>query len=119
MNLTIGHLDTCLPDYFRGCSTAHVQIAVESEFMLFTTIRQRLRDALGSDWVGGQDRLAQLLNNDPALPQAERDEAWDAALAAVESVRGSKKGQQGVHTGVEGIGENDETCYIYFVIEEN
>lgn len=85
--LECAHVDTCLPDYWRGDSRPWVAIPVYKGIHL-ADVKRAIMDELRMGAVGGSDRLARLLSDCPEPDDALAAEiATERAYAAVNRLR--------------------------------
>lgn len=119
MKMTCAHADTCLPDYWGGHRLPHVQIPVTRRKMSLAEIRRAIRSELAQGAVMGSCDEARLLSYDYVSDEKRADALTRAAYAAVNrDVRGARKGQRYVDTGVTEFGYDEETVYMFFVFKE-
>lgn len=117
MKLEIVHVDTCLPDYWRGHRKAHVQIPVWPG-MSMRDIKDSIRSEIAQGAVMGSDYIAFLLSADYVGVDREKeaDKVTRAAYAAVNRMRPAKKGQRRFFTDIELPADDcDDTVYAFFV----
>lgn len=118
MKMTCSHADTCLPDYWSGHHLPYVMIPVTRRKMSLSEIRRLIRTELRQGAVMGSGDDARLLSADMVRPEEEKraDALTAAAYAAINrDVKGSRKGQRYVDTGVDVTDNDGETVYMYFV----
>lgn len=106
------HVDTCLPDYWRGDSRAHLSIPVYPG-MTLKEIKSALRSELNQGAIGG---------NDPRTRDDSGDvgDVWyKRAHAAINAIKPANKGQRRFFTHLEEQDEDaDFSVYAYFVFVE-
>lgn len=124
MKMTCSHADTCLSDYWSGHHFPHVMIPVTRRKMSLAEIRRLIRSELRQGAVMGNGEYAHLLSAD--MVQAGEEKRADALIAAAyaainRDVKGARKGQRYVDTGVEMTDDEhaDMVCmYFVFTVEE-
>ncbi len=86
--LDCAHVDTCLPDYWRGDSRPWVAVPVWHGIHL-ADVKRAIMDELRQGAVGGSDRLAFLLSAEYVDPENEgaAEIATVRAYAAVNRLR--------------------------------
>lgn len=112
----LSHLDTCTPDYFLGCNMAYAQIPVYKGMKL-TDIKSAIREELRFGDIQGNNDDAFLLSADYVGEDRATDAAkcFKAAIAAVNRMKPTKKGQRTFFNDLEEDSEdNDCTVYAYF-----
>ena len=118
MKMTCAHAVTCLPDYWSGHHLPHVQIPVTRRKMSLAEIRRAIRSELEQGAVMGSCDEARLLSYGYVSDEKRADTITRAAYAAVNrDVKGTRKGQRFIDTGVTEFGEDDETVYMFFVFQ--
>ena len=119
MKMTCSHAGTCLSDYWSGHHLPHVMIPVTRRKMSLAEIRRAIRSEIAQGAVMGNGDDARLLSADMARPEEEKraDALTAAAYAAINrDVKGARKGQRYVDTGVEMTDdEHVETVWLFFV----
>ena len=119
MKMTCSHAGTCLSDYWSGHHLPHVMIPVTRRKMSLAEIRRAIRSEIVQGAVMGNGDDARLLSADMARPEEEKraDALTAAAYAAINrDVKGARKGQRYVDTGVEMTDdEHVETVWLFFV----
>ena len=118
MKITCSHLDTCLSDYWSGHHLPHVMIPVTRRKMSLAEIRRAIRSEIAQGAVMGNGDDARLLSADMVRPGEEKraNALTAAAYAAINrDVKGARKGQRYVDTGVAGFSEHADTVYMFFV----
>ena len=116
MNMSCNHAETCLPDYWSGHHLPHVQIPVTRQKMSLAEIRRAIRSELRQGAVIGNSEDARLLSYDYVADEKRADALTRAAYAAVNrDVKGARKGQRFIDTGVTEFGYDEETVYMFFV----
>lgn len=119
MKMNCSHVDTCLPDYWRGHHLPHVQI-VAYNGMSFAAVRDAIRDELRQGAVMGSDDIARMLAADLVWPDEEKraDAVTRAAYAAINrDVKPAKKGARNAFPDLEKT-DSDDSVYAYFVFSE-
>lgn len=121
MKLECLHIDTCLPDYWRGHHLPHVQIPVWHG-MSMKEIKQSILHELHHGYVMGSTDEAFLLAADFILlvDDEKRIRALTkAAHAAVRRMKPAKKGQRRFFTDLKkDVWEEDEPMFAFFVFVE-
>lgn len=106
------HVDTCLPDYWRGDSRAHLSI-IAYPGMTLKEIKSALHSELNQGAIGG---------NDPRTWDDSGDvgDVWyKRAHAAINAIKPANKGQRRFFTDIEQQDEDaDFSVYAYFVFVE-
>ena len=119
MKMTCSHVDTCLSDYWSGHHLPHVTIPVTRRKMSLAEIRRAIRSEIAQGAIMGNGDDARLLSADMVQPGEEKraDALTAAAYAAINrDVKGARKGQRYVDTGVEMTDdEHVETVWLFFV----
>lgn len=96
MKFTIAIADVCLPDYWPGHAGPH--FAVNAYPRTLADLRAELRDDVRRGNINGNSHAARLLASDYVaeryITQVER--ATKAVYAAINRVRGARKGQRKV-----------------------
>ena len=119
MKMTCSHADTCLSDYWSGHHLPYVMIPVTRRKMSLAEIRRAIRSEIAQGAVMGSGDDARLLSADMVRPEEEKraDALTAAAYAAINrDVKGARKGQRYVDTGVAAVAEYDwQTAYMFFV----
>lgn len=119
MKMTCSHADTCPTDYWGGHHLPYVMIPVTRRKMSIAEIRRAIRSEISQGAVMGSGDDTRLLSAD--MVQAGEEKRADALIAAAyaavnRDVKGSRKGQRYVDTGVTAVGEYDwQTVYMFFV----
>ena len=116
MKLEFVHVDTCLPDYWSGHYLPHVCIPVYPRMKL-RDIKSAICNELRNGAVMGSNDDARLLSSDFIDPKEEKrsDALTRAAYAAVNRIKGAKKGQRVFFRDLE---ESEESIYAWFVLVE-
>ena len=73
MKATIQHIDTCLPDYWRGHHLPHISVPVHKE-MTIGELKHALRIEVSHDAIAGDYTVT------------EKDGWYDAARAAIDAI---------------------------------
>jgi len=101
--LNAHHYDTCLPDYFSGHHTPHLQIPVHKG-MTLKEIKQSLINELNLGCIGGSFDY-----------ELQENEAFHARIkAAINRIR-SQSRQRKFFMDLEEQTDDDYTVYAYFV----
>lgn len=117
LRVSIVHVDTCLPDYFRGDSRPWLCIPAYRQS--FASVRRALEDEVKYGAVGGHDDYARLLQGDMVRPEEEKlaDELTRKVYAAIRrDIRPAKKGDRIVFRDIEPSEDDDYRVMAYFVI---
>lgn len=117
LRVSIVHVDTCLPDYFRGDSRPWLCIPAYRQS--FASVRRALEDEVRQGAIGGHDDYARLLQGDMVRPEEEKlaDELTRKVYAAIRrDVRPAKKGDRLVFRDIEPHEDGADCVMAYFVI---
>ena len=119
MKLEFVHVDTCLSDYWSGHHLPHVCIPVYPRMKL-RDIKAEIRNELRMGAVMGSNDAARLLSSDFINPNDEKraDMLTRAAYAAVNRIKGAKKGQRVFFTDLEASEDEGDSVYAWFVLVE-
>lgn len=117
LRVSIVHVDTCLPDYFRGDSRPWLCIPAYRQS--FASVRRALEHEVRHGAIGGSDEHARLLQGDMVRPEDESvaNELVRKVYAAIRrDVRPAKKGDRIAFRDIELPEDGDDFVMAYFVI---
>ena len=122
LRVSIVHVDTCLPDYFRGDSQPWLCIPAYRQS--FASVRRALEDEVRHGAIGGSDDYARLLSADMVRPEEESlaDELTRKVYAAIRrDIKPAKKGDRLAFRDIEPPEDAGDCVMAYLVIlvEEN
>lgn len=120
MKLDICHVDTCLPDYWRGHHKAHLSIPVYRGITM-KEIKRQLMSELAHGAIMGSDTVASFLACEYCNPEDEKFciSIHKAAMAAINRLKPAIKGKRKFFLDLEENQEDDDcTVYAYFVFVE-
>lgn len=117
LRVSVHHVDTCLPDYFRGDSRPWLCIPAYRQ--TFASVRRALEHEVRHGAIGGSDDHARLLQGDMVRPEDENvaNELVRKVCAAIRrDVRPAKKGDRIAFRDIELPEDGDDFVMAYFVI---
>ena len=119
MKLEIVHVDTCLPDYWRGHHKAHMSIPVYRG-MTLKEIKRDLLSELVQGAIMGSDSIAEALSSCSTCTPEEQERIYRKAKAAINRIKPAKKGKRKFFLDLEEVDEDDglDSVYAYFVFVE-
>lgn len=117
LRVSVVHVDTCLPDYFRGDSRPFLCIPACRQ--TFASVRRKLEHEVKHGAIGGSDDYARLLSADMVRPEEESlaDELTRKVYAAIRrDVRPAKRGDRLVFRDIPPPTDDGDMVMGYFVI---
>lgn len=119
MKLEFVHADTCSSDYWSGHHLPHVCIPVRPR-MTLREIKSAIYSELRMRAVMGSNDDTRLLSSDfiDLKDEKRADMLTRAAYAAVNRIRGAKKGQRVFFTDLEASADEADGVYAWFVLVE-
>lgn len=118
MKVYCQHADTCFSDYWPGHHMPHVMIPVTRRKMSLSEIRHAIRSEIEQGAVMGSGDDARLLSADMVRPEEEKraDMLTRKVYAAINrDVKGVRKGQRYIDTGIDVEGEECCPAYMFFI----
>ena len=114
MKLEICHYDTCLPDYFGGHTTPHIQIPAYP--MSFKELRESLSSELQQYVCGDLTELdSGLIDNEHELSE----KGYAKIQAAINRIKPATKHTKKCFTDIELGDDMCELVYAYFLIMDS
>lgn len=113
------HVSTCLPDYWQGCDTPYVQIAIPHKGMTFKALREAIRKEIRTGLVQGSGQDAMLLAADYIADAKQERIAIILTRAAYAAVnRMTFGGKRRLFQDITYTHDDCGTVYAYFKLTE-